>query len=186
MPGAVDHTNAAQLLLTALNTLLLIVALYIIGSASFRARRMPPARGSAPATCGALDPVSDPAYNMREITKQSVLLEEHLVEANKFCPDCITKHFLHIIGLAEEGQMLACDQIQRYPLLQESAAFYRALFQQWLRDRQASAAEIAGELRTARKQLIAAYFLSQDGFANAAATNKRVTVAKAKVDAAVE
>ncbi len=28
--------------------------------------------------CGAIDPVSDPAYNMRNLIKQTILLEEHL------------------------------------------------------------------------------------------------------------
>ena len=51
-------------------------------------------------TCDALDPVSDPRYNMQQIIKQSILLEEHLTNKNKRCRDCITKHFLHIIGLA--------------------------------------------------------------------------------------
>ena len=54
-------------------------------------------------TCGATDPVSDPAYNMREVAKQSILLEEHLTIDAKFCVDCVTKHFLHIIGLANEA-----------------------------------------------------------------------------------
>ena len=48
-------------------------------------------------TCGALDPVSNPAYNMQQIVKQSILLEEHITNKNKRCRDCITKHFLHII-----------------------------------------------------------------------------------------
>ena len=111
--------------------------------------------------CGAMDPVSDPAYNMREITKQSVLLEEHLVERNKYCKDCITKHFLHIIGLAEEAQMLACDQADKYPLLGGSADVYRGLFEQWLQAPadHAAAAVIAAQLREQRKRLIVVYFL---------------------------
>ena len=62
-------------------------------------------------SCGALDPVSDPKYNMQQIVKQSILLEEHLINKNKRCRDCITKHFQHIIGLSEEAQMLATDKI---------------------------------------------------------------------------
>ena len=56
-------------------------------------------------SCGALDPVSNPAYNMQQIVEQSILLEEHITNKNKRCRDCITKHFLHIIGLAEEAQI---------------------------------------------------------------------------------
>ena len=36
-------------------------------------------------TCDALDPVSDPRYNMQQIIKQSILLEEHLTNKNKRC-----------------------------------------------------------------------------------------------------
>lgn len=34
-------------------------------------------------TCDALDPVSDPRYNMQQIIKQSILLEEHLTNKIK-------------------------------------------------------------------------------------------------------
>ena len=47
-------------------------------------------------SCGALDPVSNPAYNFQQIVKQSILLEEHITNKNKRCRDCITKHFLHL------------------------------------------------------------------------------------------
>jgi len=50
--------------------------------------------------------LSDPAYNLREITKQMILLEEHLLVEDKYCPDCITKHLLTIEGLADEAQCL--------------------------------------------------------------------------------
>jgi len=50
--------------------------------------------------------LSDPAYNLREITKQMILLEEHLLVKDKYCPDCITKHLLTIEGLADEAQCL--------------------------------------------------------------------------------
>lgn len=39
-------------------------------------------------TCGALDPVNDPDYNMRNIAKQSILLEEHLACKCKLCLTC--------------------------------------------------------------------------------------------------
>jgi hypothetical protein len=75
-------------------------------------------------SCGALDPVSDPKYNMQQIVKQSILLEEHLTNKNKRCRDCITKHFQHIIGLAEEAQMLATTKCNKFPLLNESVTVY--------------------------------------------------------------
>ena len=49
--------------------------------------------GKCTTTCDSLDPVSDPRYNMQQIIKQSILLEEHLTNKNKRCRDCITKTF---------------------------------------------------------------------------------------------
>jgi hypothetical protein len=39
--------------------------------------------GSCSTTCDSIDPVSDPRYNMQQIIKQSILLEEHLTNKNK-------------------------------------------------------------------------------------------------------
>jgi hypothetical protein len=54
--------------------------------------------------------ISDPRYNVREIVKQMLLLEQHLLEESKYCPDCISKHILTIEALAEEGQNLDRNQ----------------------------------------------------------------------------
>ncbi len=114
-------------------------------------------------TCGAADPVSDPAYNMREIAKQSILLEEHLTVDAKFCVDCVTKHFLHIIGLANEAAMLAGADAARFPLLDAAGPTYSRLFERWLATRGGAGAldarlQIAGEMRDYRKKVIAAYW----------------------------
>jgi hypothetical protein len=60
-------------------------------------------------SCNALLPVMDPMYNMREICKQSILLEDHLFQKEKRCHDCICKHFLTIEALAEEAITLDKD-----------------------------------------------------------------------------
>lgn len=113
-------------------------------------------------TCGALDPVSDPAYNMQQIVKQSILLEEHITNKNKRCRDCITKHFLHIIGLAEEAQMLATTKCNKYQLLNESVELYNRLFNKWMiiKDDDIAILSISDELRIHRKKLIAIYFFN--------------------------
>ncbi len=115
-----------------------------------------------PHSCGALDPVSDPVYNMQQIVKQSILLEEHLTNKNKRCRDCITKHFLHIIGLAEEAQMLATKNSNNYPLLNENVDVYNKLFKKWFDCYKDMNEEkiliIVDELRNNRKKLIAIYF----------------------------
>lgn len=114
--------------------------------------------------CGALDPVSDPRYNMQQIVKQSILLEEHLTNKNKRCRDCITKHFQHIIGLAEEAQMLATVNCNKFPLLAESVNIYNDLFNLWFKNRndEAKIMEISDKLRIHRKKLIAIYFFDDD------------------------
>jgi hypothetical protein len=113
-------------------------------------------------SCGALDPVSDPAYNMQQIVKQSILLEEHITNKNKRCRDCITKHFLHIIGLAEEAQMLATTKCNKYELLNESVELYNRLFNNWMvvKDDDKLILTISDELRIHRKKLIAIYFFN--------------------------
>lgn len=118
-------------------------------------------------SCGALDPVSDPKYNMQQIVKQSILLEEHLTNKNKRCRDCITKHFLHIIGLAEEAEMLATNQIEKYPLIKESVVLYNELFKIWIKNKNLNNNNddyilyCTDKLRNHRKQLIVLYFFNE-------------------------
>jgi len=124
----------------------------------------------SPSMCSGIDPVSDPRYNMQQIVKQSILLEEHLANKNKRCRDCITKHFLHIIGLAEEAQMLATDKTEQYPLMNECVELYNKLFQKWLSgyeldySNNQNFCSCGDELRTMRKKLIAVYFFKDDSF----------------------
>jgi len=51
-------------------------------------------------------PIFDPAFNVREVFKQLVLLEDHLTQPRKRCPDCIWKHLLTAEALAEEAATL--------------------------------------------------------------------------------
>lgn len=111
--------------------------------------------------CGALDPVSDPAYNMKNVVKQSILLEEHLAEDRKYCKDCVCKHFQHILGLVEEAEMLAGQDIERYPKLKASADFYESQFNSWHqnRDSDAQRRRNVSALRDWRKDLMQQYIL---------------------------
>ena len=123
--------------------------------------------GSCTTTCDSLDPVSDPKYNMQQIIKQSILLEEHLTNKNKRCRDCITKHFLHIIGLSEEAQMLATNKIDKYPLINESVELYNGLFKIWIKNKNSDTKDesyilyCTNKLRDHRKQLIVLYFFNE-------------------------
>lgn len=51
-------------------------------------------------------PLTDPRFNFREIYKQICLLEDHLNNPQKHCPDCIIKHHLTIEAFAEEARSL--------------------------------------------------------------------------------
>ena len=107
-----------------------------------------------------MDPVSDPAYNMQQIAKQSVLLEEHLAEDRKYCKDCIVKHFLHITGLAEEAVWLAGERLHEYPHMREGVAFYNEQFDAWrsAKDDDAVRFRVLTRLRDFRKQVASAYY----------------------------
>ena len=115
--------------------------------------------------CGALDPVSDPKYNMQQIIKQSILLEEHLANKNKRCRDCITKHFLHIIGLTEEAQMLATNKIDKYPLVNDCVVLYSSLFEEWMAHYNKPDSDnilyCCDKLRSMRKKLIIVYYFDE-------------------------
>jgi hypothetical protein len=57
-------------------------------------------------------PIFDPLHNIRECSKQLVLLEDHLEHPPKHCPDCIRKHLLTAEAFAEEAVSL--DKVGRY------------------------------------------------------------------------
>ena len=76
-------------------------------------------------------PIMSPLYNLREICKQIALLEEHLNQPRKRCPDCIRKHFLTIEALFEEAVSL--DKELKYrELLDGKAQDVRNLQGVWL------------------------------------------------------
>jgi hypothetical protein len=61
---------------------------------------------------GLLD-VFDPRHNLREMAKELILLEDHLAQPAKHCPDCIRKHLLKSEALAEEAVQLDEDGSQQ-------------------------------------------------------------------------
>lgn len=52
---------------------------------------------------GRLDPILDPKFNLREVAKQMILLEDHLFQASRRCDDCINKHRLTLEAFLEEA-----------------------------------------------------------------------------------
>ena len=63
--------------------------------------------GTKEAVCGAnhaiLLPILETRFNLRECSKQMILLEDHLNNPQKRCRDCCKKHMLMIEALSEEG-----------------------------------------------------------------------------------
>ena len=102
-------------------------------------------------------PIMSPLYNLREICKQIILLEDHLNHPRKRCPDCIRKHFLTIEALFEEAVSL--DKEFKYSeVLDNKAEEIRRLQSAWLDTKDGSKAHsfylmIAQALRVLRKSL---------------------------------
>lgn len=109
-------------------------------------------------TCGmGLFPILDPEFNMREVAKQCLLLEDHMNNNKKRCLDCIRKHFLIIDGLLEEAISLEKDNTKRNT--------YRNLFLQWIELEKEfthtnlnNLDEISKKIRLYRKPLVETYF----------------------------
>jgi hypothetical protein len=171
MPRADEHTLLLRAIaaMTAAALVVVVCILFALWGGGRRTRPASTGGGGAAAgtcnasTCGATDPVSDPDYNMREIAKQSILLEEHLTVPQKYCVDCVAKHLLHCIALANEAVMLACDRVGAFPYLAEAPAFFQTMMDEWLAASRSSEGpearlRMAAELRDFRKKLVSAYF----------------------------
>jgi hypothetical protein len=95
-------------------------------------------------------PVMDAGFNLREISKQIILLEDHLFNTRKTCADCCVKHFLTIEGLAEEAITLDKDRKYSY-LTKDLPDKIRAIEKHWIAGD--NPADVAQELRAVRKSL---------------------------------
>lgn len=103
-------------------------------------------------------PIMNPLFNMREICKQMVLLEDHLNNIRKRCHDCIRKHFLTIEAFFEEA--LSLDKDLKYlDVLEGQAQNIRNLQGVWLKIKDDSEVSrkgyylISQKLREVRKEL---------------------------------
>jgi len=138
----------------------LLLALFVLARQR-RQRRAGP--GKAPA-CGALDPVDDPAYNMREVIKQTLLLEQHVAERRKGCRACMVKHLALCCALLEEAAWMAGGRASEYPLLLDGVELYGRLLDTWPWRRpgdvpEETRAAVLEELRQRRRALVEAYML---------------------------
>jgi len=57
-------------------------------------------------------PIMDPKFNLREVAKHLILLEDHLFHKGKRCPDCILKHCYTIDAFLDEG--ITLDKEMKY------------------------------------------------------------------------
>jgi hypothetical protein len=65
-------------------------------------------------TAGLL-PLMEPAFNLREIVKHLLLLEDHLLHPDRRCPDCVWKHLLTAEAFADESDTLVGDHPNPVP-----------------------------------------------------------------------
>lgn len=96
-------------------------------------------------------PVMDPQFNLREICKQSILLEDHLSHNEKRCFDCCVKHFLTIEALAEEAITLDQSDSVCLSKIQQLPSRVRTLQSKWHEDPDKNSHVVSQELRKIRK-----------------------------------
>lgn len=107
-------------------------------------------RSPMPKDSDKLLPVLDPVFNLREICKQSILLEDHLSQPEKRCTDCCVKHFLTIEALAEEA--ITLDKQKEHPKLIHLPGRIRELQRLWFQDPSSNAHPVSQRLREIRKE----------------------------------
>lgn len=102
-------------------------------------------------------PVLDYKFNMREICKQCILLEDHLAHTEKRCPDCCIKHFLALEALSEEAIQLDKNQeaVKNMNTLPERI---RKIQKNWYKNPSKNATKCGQDLREIRKELMETSF----------------------------
>lgn len=110
----------------------------------------------APRDNSKLLPVMNPEFNLREICKQIILLEDHLSHPEKRCTDCCIKHFLTIEALAEEA--ITLDKQNNYSHLISLPPKVRNLQKKWYENPSVNCLFISQQLREIRKQYMISSF----------------------------
>jgi hypothetical protein len=97
-------------------------------------------------------PVHEPSFNMREMIKQLILLEDHLFQKEKLCVECINKHFMAIEAFAEEG--ITLDKNGQYVEPMNTVAMAMREHQALFNTKKMEPRAIAMKLRQTRKGLM--------------------------------
>ena len=73
-----------------------------------------------------LAPLMEPKFNIREATKNMILLEDHLFHDDRRCPDCVRKHCLTIEAFLDEAFSL--DKSGKYTtILQQTSTDFHGV-----------------------------------------------------------
>ena len=102
-------------------------------------------------------PVLDYKFNMREICKQCILLEDHLAHTEKRCPDCCIKHFLALEALSEEAIQLDKEQ-EGVKSMYSLPERIRKIQKNWYKNPSKNAIKCGQDLREIRKELMETSF----------------------------
>ena len=102
-------------------------------------------------------PVLDYKFNMREICKQCILLEDHLSQVEKRCPDCCIKHFLALEALSEEAIQLD-KQNEGVHILKDLPNRIRGIQKKWYNNPTLYSNQCSQDLRGIRKELMETSF----------------------------
>jgi len=116
----------------------------------------PPSPSFVPIGNGELLPVLDCRFNLREVCKQCILLEDHLSHDKKRCVDCCIKHFLALEGLCEEAVTL--DKKGDFHHLRNLAEKIREIQKLWYQDPDQNAHLCSQKLREIRKEFMTDVF----------------------------
>lgn len=151
-------------LLIGIIVVLVILHIYTYTGKTYNNRsHIIPSVCTSKSSCTAKDPVNDPLYNIKQVIIQTLLLEEHLADNNKYCKPYVVKHLLLNIGYLIEAKWMACDKINNYPLLEDSIDLYNSLFDNWLKnkDNKDVILETLTKLRKRRQELIEIYYFNK-------------------------
>ena len=98
--------------------------------------------------------LSTPEFNVKEITKQLVLLEDHVADDDKFCMDCIRKHLIMTEALSEEAVALN-PQSKWVPTVKKLDAQARTWLHKYATGKnKVDRIKLGKELRNTRKELV--------------------------------
>ena len=97
-------------------------------------------------------PVLDPAFNIREVVKNILLLEDHLLDPERRCLDCIFKHQMIIEGFLEEAMTI--DKKYKYIKLLKNYPKKMRIIQSLILEGRKNYFDIAMKLKEIRKPLM--------------------------------